>query len=307
MYAWYERAWICFAYLADVRMVENEHGNWEESRAEFRRSAWFTRGWTLQELLAPSYVLFLDRNWATIGCKTDSYLDGETNTYSIRNYSIRNLEEDIFLATGIKIKDLRHPRDACVARKFSWLSRRETTRVEDIAYCMLGLCNVNMPLLYGEGQRAFKRLQMEIIGSSDDESIFAWFSDRYYFSPKIGILAPHPEAFANSGSIVMPLHLPGKMPFSMTNKGLQYQVPWAQRRQNRKFKLHEKYVLLLDCGEEGKAGLMDHSMRVAITLKYNGMNWKRSGYDRMELSNTDLWTDVVNSRTCTYETFYLSA
>ena len=65
-------------------------------------------------------------------------------------------------------------RSACVAVRMSWASKRETSRVEDVAYSLLGLFNVNMPLLYGEGRKAFYRLQLEIVKNSDNESIFAW-------------------------------------------------------------------------------------------------------------------------------------
>jgi hypothetical protein len=65
-------------------------------------------------------------------------------------------------------------RSCNVATKFSWAALRETTRPEDQAYCLMGLFGINMPLLYGEGSRAFMRLQRKIIASSNDESIFAW-------------------------------------------------------------------------------------------------------------------------------------
>ena len=302
MYQWYKRAEICYAYLADVRMVEDEHGNWEESRAEFRRSAWFTRGWTLQELLAPSKVLFLDCNWAIIGSKADPIANWQLKT--------RDLHEDISAATGITIRDLWSPKNACVARKFSWLSRRETTRVEDMAYCMLGLCDVSMPLLYGEGGKAFMRLQMEIIKASDDESIFAWASDYVqYISYPLPLLAHYPALFAKSGSTIKlfrhGLNLPGKMPFSITNKGLQYQVPRAEPQHNRKYEVNEKYVLLLNCGIEGKSGDVDDSKTVTITLIFKNGKWRRSGDGRIELSNKDLWTNIVESPECTYETLYI--
>ena len=304
MYQWYERAKICYAYLADVRMVEDEHENWEKSRAEFHRSAWFTRGWTLQELLAPAQVLFYDRNWAVIGAKLGGYINPKAPADGTRK-----LNEDISSVTEIKEDDLREPQYACVARKFSWLSRRETTRVEDMAYCMLGLCNVNMPLLYGEGEKAFLRLQMEIIKSSDDESIFAWFNDSTFgYGPPI--LASHPRYFARSGSITLPdigLRLPGKMPFSMTNKGLQYQVPRAGHQHDSNKRNGEDYVLLLDCCAEDESGRLDNSGMITITLKYDGPTWWRYKANRMELSHKNLWTDIVESPGCIYETLYIYA
>lgn len=295
MYQWYERAEICYAYLADVRMVEDKHGNWAKSRAQFRRSSWFSRGWTLQELLAPRAVLFFDRYWAVIGSKYSGPEDFEPEN--------RIVNDDVSFVTGIKKQDMRDPRAACVARKFSWLSRRETTRGEDMAYCMLGLCNVNMPLLYGEGEKAFMRLQLEIIKSYDDESIFAWFHDRSS-DFTVPILARFPQLFARSGSILQSTSLPGKSPFSMTNKGLQYQVPRAESRHDRNNRHGEKYVLLLDCWAEDESGDFDDSLSVAINLEFDGSRWWRHHCD-MKLSNRDLWTNIVDSPRCIYETLYL--
>ena len=103
--------------------------------------------------------------------------------------------------------------------RMSWASRRRTTRREDIAYCLFGLFDVNMPLLYGEGEKAFTRLQLEVIRKSDDESIFAWTSD----SPRWGMLAPSPVSFQESGSIIRGSspHFSPSLPYSMTNKGLE--------------------------------------------------------------------------------------
>lgn len=144
MYKWYQKAQICYAYLSDV-----EAGRHDE---QFSKSKWFTRGWTLQELLAPSHVVFYDSTWNEIGTK--SYL-----------------KDEITLITGIS--SLFDIDKACVAEKMSWASRRETTRVEDIAYCLMGLFGVHMTPLYGEGHNSFIRLQLEILSRSDDESIFA--------------------------------------------------------------------------------------------------------------------------------------
>lgn len=106
--------------------------------------------------------------------------------------------------------------------KMSWISRRETSRDEDMAYSLLGLFDVNMPLLYGEGRKAFMRLQLEIIKKSDDESIFAWTSD----IRTSGMLATWPTAFAMSGDIMgSPTSLKERLPYAMTNKGLEFFLP----------------------------------------------------------------------------------
>lgn len=108
----------------------------------FQESKWFTRGWTLQELLAPNDVVFFDRKWHEIGHAKD-------------------LSEEIHQATGIEGRYLNFPDQASTAMKMSWAATRETTKGEDRAYSLLGLFDVNMPLLYGEGERkAFLRLQL---------------------------------------------------------------------------------------------------------------------------------------------------
>ncbi|RWA14546.1 hypothetical protein EKO27_g618 [Xylaria grammica] len=117
-----------------------------------------------------------------------------------------------------------------VAEKMSWASKRETTRVEDKAYCLLGLFDVSMPLIYGEGEKAFRRLQEEIIKESDDETIFAWTG--YY--PYDVALASSPSNFKVSGSFKRSIAsgegLYGRAdwlssPFTVTNKGLQISLP----------------------------------------------------------------------------------
>ena len=182
MYRWYRDAGVCYAYLADISVSVKYVGT------KLRESRWFTRGWTLQELLAPEFVTFYDQDWVDVGTKR----------------SLQHLISDV---TGIDTDHLFQPRHASVAAKMSWASFRETTRPEDIAYCLLGLFDVSMPLLYGEGaSKAFERLQHEIIRSGDDESIFAWLTESLHFQPVGlqygGMLAPSPEYFSRSGDIV---------------------------------------------------------------------------------------------------------
>ena len=207
MYRWYQNAEVCYAYLSDV-----QEGDGDPSLADssFRRSKWFTRGWTLQELLAPSTVVFFNRNWNEIGTKSSLY-------------------ETIVSVTGIK--NLANFEEACVAQKMSWASRRETTRFEDMAYCLMGLFGVNMPPLYGEGENAFRRLQLEILNKVDDESLFAWKEERGGVWPWIversgmgGLLARSPTAFRDSGDVQRLTNERERLPFSMTNKGLRIEL-----------------------------------------------------------------------------------
>ncbi|KAI1337570.1 HET-domain-containing protein [Xylariaceae sp. FL0016] len=138
MYRWYAESDICYAFLSD-----------------FSSSRWFTRGWTLQELLAPRKVEFYNSHWQFVGTKASLV---EQLVF------ITRIDEQSLLGCGSIL-------DVPVARKLSWAASRETTRVEDIAYCLMGLFGVNMPLLYGEGKKAFMRLQGEIIQQTNDHTI----------------------------------------------------------------------------------------------------------------------------------------
>ncbi|RYP59385.1 hypothetical protein DL770_010212 [Monosporascus sp. CRB-9-2] len=181
MYLWYQNAKLCYAYLADVSSdTVNHPASFTDS--EFSRSKWFKRGWTLQELIAPPELIFLNRKWQKVGTKS-------------------TLQQDIFKTTGIPVGILSGSDDletASVAQRMSWAANRETSRLEDLAYCLMGIFGVNMPLIYGEGRRAFLRLQEEIMKISDDHSIFAWKSKDDTHG---GLLATSPEAFKSSANI----------------------------------------------------------------------------------------------------------
>ncbi|KUJ07659.1 uncharacterized protein LY89DRAFT_712082 [Mollisia scopiformis] len=131
---------ICYAYLSDVGSAEDP----SIEGSSFDRSLWFTRGWTLQELLAPAEVIFLSSDWVEIGTKSSLC----AAVSRITRIGTKALEECLW-------------NEYSVAQKLSWASGRRTTRVEDKAYSLMGLFDVNMPLLYGEGQKAFFRLQQE--------------------------------------------------------------------------------------------------------------------------------------------------
>ena len=159
MYRWYENAKVCYAYLHDVPDPQFPIASDEERYPDFRGwPEWFSRGWTLQELIAPSNVQFFNKGWQIIGDK---------RTLAPTLEAITRIQERI-LTEGL------HGNRPCVAQIMSWAAHRKTTRVEDRAYSLMGLLDVNMPMLYGEGKKAFRRLQLEIIRASNDQSIFAW-------------------------------------------------------------------------------------------------------------------------------------
>ncbi|KAL8992772.1 MAG: hypothetical protein Q9169_006853 [Polycauliona sp. 2 TL-2023] len=309
MYAWYKKAAICHAYLADVLIIEGEDG-WSYTNQQFHDSAWFTKGWTLQELLAPQIVLFLDVNWGVMGSKDLTHGPREQ----------RALEHEVSEIAGINLEDLRDPTSQCVARKLSWLSKRKTTRIEDIAYCMLGLCGVNMPLLYGEGAKAFRRLQEEIIRTSADESIFAWFCNENKDSvlTACGIMATGPMDFAKSGRVRVAEKsvrlLEGKLPYSMTNMGLGYQIPKSFVSGAKEPETGNVFCSLpLQCTIDSLPGIeeLDHHSpfgRTAVTIDfvYNEGGCGRLIRDsrRYILSAPQSWNEAVEDVKCAFETIY---
>ncbi|TFK94470.1 HET-domain-containing protein [Polyporus arcularius HHB13444] len=157
MFRYYSIADVCYVYLRDVPTEGAFIGDLTGS-SPFRDSRWHRRGWTLQELLAPSVVFFLSASWESLGSKVD-------------------LAEQLEEATGIPQSVLRLQTklaNISVAQRMSWAAFRQTTRPEDEAYCLMGIFDVNMPTLYGEGRRAFQRLQEEIMKRNTDTTLFAW-------------------------------------------------------------------------------------------------------------------------------------
>jgi hypothetical protein len=222
MFRWYAEAHVCYAYLADVStMGSSTSQNHSAACAAYPRpvwgfpsSRWFLRGWTLQELVAPMHVVFYDQDWIEFGTKT-------------------TLLDDLVEITGIPSRALMQPSSVhhfSVAERMSWASKRMTTRVEDQAYSLLGLFGVNMPLLYGEGTKAFTRLQLQILTQSDDHSIFAWTASGSPSWKSCSVLATSPAMFSSehTGSIsryenknqILPKH-----PIAITNMGISMALP----------------------------------------------------------------------------------
>jgi Heterokaryon incompatibility protein (HET) len=158
MYRWYEKAEVCYTFLADVPPSSPEEC--AEPRSKFRCSRWFTRGWTLQELIAPLQLFFFSDSWTPICEKREI----ASTIQDITNIPCGIITEPRHLSCG----------HASIAEIMSWASTRTTARTEDMAYCLMGLLGVNMPLLYGEGRDAFLRLQLEIIQKARDVTFLAW-------------------------------------------------------------------------------------------------------------------------------------
>ncbi|KAK4227741.1 HET domain-protein, partial [Podospora fimiseda] len=267
MYMWYANSAVCYAYLSDLEAIpkggEGEHTESEQSwKAEEKKESgkeghdnagkdkrsavkdrkilekcrWFTRGWTLQELIAPKRLGFYDKDWKFQGEKSD-------------------LSEVLSEITGIGkevLMDEAMLGTVSVARRMSWASKRRTTRVEDMAYCLLGIFGVQLPLLYGEGDKAFIRLQEEIIKESNDLSLFAWRAEASAARRQKhwGVLAPSPREFVECSDIALwvdPIH---NSECAITSKGLRVTpVP----RNGLRLGDNGSYVFNLQCKRGSRA------------------------------------------------------
>ncbi|KAL8911328.1 MAG: hypothetical protein Q9171_003493 [Xanthocarpia ochracea] len=245
---------ICYAYLADVDEAVEDIA---APDSPFRNSRWFTRGWTLQELLAPKRLGFFNGDWQFIGeRRKDSRLSEVVSEItSIQPAFLEGL-------------DLRK---ANIALKMSWASDRITTRKEDMAYCLLGIFDVNMPLLYGEGSKAFARLQEEIVRRTYDHSLLAWGLlpwDRNHSvndTEPCGILATSVVDFAACGSLCICTSLGiyggSSDEHEMTSQGLRVQLPLRgpRTRQERK---DRRYIAIVNCFSR-----KEPSRRIGIPLQ----------------------------------------
>lgn len=259
MFTWYQSAAVCYVLLADFKVsvmlrddmpgierwldssdvkTEDEMettdeigfyavvaGAWKtddtvESLNRFRACKWWTRGWTLQELLAPGVVQFYDQDWRHTGRLFDML--------AIVSQIARIETGVLFHTTPLW--------EVNVATRMSWASQRMTTRPEDEAYCLLGIFDINMPMLYGEGSRAFARLQEEIMKVSTDLSIFAW--DLHEDNPDVSMVhraindgrlfAPSPAGFRWRHTVFRDLGHHHTASYVPTNAGLRVHLPVLQ-------------------------------------------------------------------------------
>jgi hypothetical protein len=281
MYNWYELAAICYVYLVDMpggcpRLVETRTRNvitaelvdCDTSVAEppvlqgsgktqrpvpsqsdfppmddeddeddvrlqiwvlhLRMCRWFRRGWTLQELIAPKRLVFFGIDWNFIGSKLDLL------------YTLSDITriDSIALSHRCSLEELS------IAKRLSWAARRETTRIEDTAYSLLGLLNINMTLLYGEGGRAFTRLQEEIIRRSADSSVFAWLR-----GAEGGLLAPSPASFRLCSKVILHNGRNVDHSFELTHRGLKMKLPTLKQRGKG-----NTFLAVLSCSVEDDLG-----------------------------------------------------
>jgi hypothetical protein len=173
MYNWYADSKICITHLRDTTDM-----------SDIDDDPWFTRGWTLQELLAPKTIKFFNKDW-----KPMITGNNDKNEYSFLNR--------IAKITGIPAQNLREFRPSAINRDLqplAWVSERHTTRLEDMAYCLIGIFRLALQIAYGEGKRSFFRLQMELLQTDSDINLLAWHYGEG--SEENKMIAGGPECFS---------------------------------------------------------------------------------------------------------------
>ncbi|KAI1737549.1 heterokaryon incompatibility protein-domain-containing protein [Xylaria scruposa] len=275
MFSWYAAAGICYVYLADY-----DHSN---LNSELSASKWFTRGWTLQELIAPAEVRFYDASWITIGLKA---------TLSKEISHITSIEEQILLAS--KDRDLETVLSQVpIAVKMAWAARRETTRTEDIAYCLLGIFGVNLPLLYGEGERAFIRLQEEIVKNNNDLSLFAWRSaESGPLGSYCGVFARHPRDFLSSGGIIPASNIMYNSDYAISNKGVKIEMDLSY---SNEVDLHVLFLNCHDCvGEVAYLGIFLKNQGANVFARARPYEFASRGLKVPRISSTERKSFFLN-------------
>ncbi|KAF5558573.1 beta transducin [Fusarium mexicanum] len=241
MFRWYQNAGVCYAHLGDVELSKvsqivslPEDMDLDPSMSSLRTALkdafigakWFTRGWTLQELLAPHYLIFVDNEWRHMGTRESWALEIE-KTSNIEERHLNAFNPTDFTSCSI-------------ATRFSWASGRETTVEEDESYSLLGLFGISLPLIYGEGGRqAFNRLQRQLIHVYTDDSVFAWKSSKPDPKLEAGILARSVKDFWDASKVTEGQY--GNA-YSMTNRGLQITSKYWRQRRNP-----DRVIVRLNC------------------------------------------------------------
>jgi len=332
MWSWYANAVMCYAYLCDVKMVngypvpQSELGDLFSDglygllqRKAFRDlysrfavrdgiklvrynygiiSRWFTRGWTLQELLAPPHLLFLDQDWVAIGDRSQR---------ASHIYALTSIEEMYLLGNPWAL------RRCSAAKKLSWAALRETTRPEDASYCLFGLLDINMSPLYGEGPlKAFHRLQVEVLQKTNDDSILAWNYPRMMETcAGAAPLAEDPLAFRwlSEASIADPIDIVRNeidvagSEYLMTGKGLKLSA--TLYKSNNKRYLARKpstvYLMPLQCR------LLQGSRLSKIALHLHKVHGQSSSYVRAVENELPLFDVAIKEgwHRLSEETIYL--
>jgi hypothetical protein len=278
---------ICYVHLSDVEYSDVDPDISYIPTPGFMESRWFTRGWTLQELIAPSEVIFFSKDWRRMG---DKRTLGKAVSY------ITHITRQVLLSGDIF--------GSSVALRMSWAAKRETTRLEDMAYCLLGIFDVHMPLLYGEGDRAFQRLQEEIIKVSTDQSIFAWRSQHSTYATWRSLLARSPSEFAY-GDIV-PIRMDSENDPVTMNTGISLSLELAVNNAPQiGWQSGTEFIALLNCClASGNSG-----QKLGIYLKKIGADdYIRVDSDRFHRQTGNLeimrWAKISVKRRLDYNPWF---
>ncbi len=208
MFKWYQNAQVCIVYLAETESLE-----------DLKNDRWFTRGWTLQELLAPEKISFYSKHWNVLENK------------KFRSFDTNLILSDICAATGLEKDELLYSPYNIVSvpiwRKMQWAANRQVTREEDTAYSLMGIFDVSMPTGYGEGAgHAFMRLVREILNSklmsASTLEIANWgINGNYHTSSKLSVLIPKgPDAYQYA-TFTSNIHFyPARSPITLSYMGL---------------------------------------------------------------------------------------
>lgn len=245
MFRWYKNSDRCIVYLEDL-----------EPDGELEQCRWFKRGWTLQEFVAPSEVTFYDKHWDLYGERSDMRL--HVSLSSITGIDMDCLQDEAKLAS------------LSIAHKMSWAAGRDTTIPEDRAYSLLGIFDINMALIYGEGgTKAFRRLQEEITKVSSDVSIFAW-DPSHPSSPgkaDLDAFASSPDDFIKYNDMVPSYQT---QHFTGTNKGIEMTTTlWRVICEDKK----ERLMLAIGKQKNGKPdiGIILHKLSHNVYIRHGNM------------------------------------
>ena len=294
MFMYYRDSAVCYVYLHDFwkkGLQSSQKTKAESLREHLRLCEWFTRGWTLQELIAPSTVIFFDRSWSHFGDK-------------------RDLADDLSYITRVNaslLKGTKSLEKFSCAQKMSWAALRKTKRPEDRAYSLFGLFGITMPTLYGEGHEAFRRLQEAILIRSPDHTLFAWTlqgPEEYPTSTVLrklnpySILAPSPDCFLSSSSVVpfeklhfdpldqgselsyrsdlaryrpKDLRRSGRSPYSIVNGGLRIQLTRRYVGDKGRYSMFEA---ILDCYDASNA--REHACTICLVRTWDNLYVQRA-------------------------------
>ena len=263
MFAWYRESQVCYCYMHDV---PNNDVNPDLKYSKFRKSQWFTRDWTLQELLAPQYLIFFNRDWEEIGTKS-------------------SLKTTIADTTGIapSIVVLNQGGEVSVAQRLSWAAERETSVGADKSYCLMGLLGVNIPMKlrpsngdvtedgeeyeeFEDEEKTFFRFQAQILKTSADQSLFCWQEPPGEKRPSAGLLARSPRHFKNCSRFYQP-RKPREVSQQLTfsNKGLRIRLPVIPDP-DRSPAEDDVYLAIMACHEKPEINYYD-TPPMAIYLK----------------------------------------